>query len=121
MLGHSTNVDDWNVRISGKEVRLDNLRNENTSTFFIEDDVLFVEISTWSPQGNKTKSQNIYLNDLSTGWRDFDLRPMCNPSIEAIAYLEHLKKMEFNNEITCSDASYFDGMKTEDFNLFLDS
>lgn len=119
-LGYDSRLEDWNVRFSEGEIRLDNLQNESTAFFFTEDNVLFVEVSAWSSQGNKTKSQNICLNDLSTGWRDSSLNPIKNPSIEAVSFLEHLKKLELDVDIACPEYAHFDGMRSEDFNSFLD-
>ena len=48
-LGYPSQLDDWNVRVSNDgEIRLDNSHTKTTTTFLIDDSILFAEVSPWN-------------------------------------------------------------------------
>lgn len=118
IVGHDTKPEDWNVRIREDEIVIDNSRNENTSTFVIEDNVLFVSVRSWNSQKFEVSSQNIDLTNTNFGWRDASLKPIRNPDFEAIAFFEHIKKISSSSKLGAEDmdslaysgmhVSYFD-------------
>ena len=95
-LGYSSQLDDWNVRVSNDgEIRLDNTYTKSTTTFVVDDSVLFAEISPWNLEVASPQRQNVDLLQTNFGWRNDDLEPVRDPAPEAVAFLNHLSSLGY--------------------------
>lgn len=121
-LGYSTQLDDWNVRVSNDgEIRLDNSYTKSTTTFVVDDSVLFAEVSPWNLEVASPHRQNVDLLQTNFGWRNDGLEPVRDPSPEAVAFLNHLSSLgyypmriegEYEDDAGPED---YHGMKPQDF------
>lgn len=95
-LGYSSQLDDWNVRVSNDgEIRLDNSHTKTTTTFLIEDSILFAKVSPWNIEISDSRTQNIDLLQTNFGWRNSNLEPCRDPAAEAIAFINHLSTLGY--------------------------